>query len=67
MPVLEYNGKKIGESLEISKLLEKEFPEPSVFKTNCQTGRVSQVFLLLQMAGQLLVQDPGDAVCCCML
>lgn len=46
VPVLEYNGKKIGESLEISKLLEKEFPEPTVFKTNCQTGDVCIDFIL---------------------
>ncbi len=38
VPVLEFNGKKIGDSADISKFLEKEFPEPPVYKTTCQTG-----------------------------
>ena len=40
VPVLQYNGKKIGESLDISRFLDQEFPEPSVFKTKCNIGKV---------------------------
>lgn len=42
VPVLEFNGKKLEESFEICKFLEKEFPEPSVFKTSCQTGMLRE-------------------------
>ncbi|KAA6422258.1 MAG: hypothetical protein FRX49_07728 [Trebouxia sp. A1-2] len=46
VPVLEFNGKKIGDSADISKFLETQFPEPPVFKTNCQTGDVGLDFIL---------------------
>jgi len=38
---MEFHGKQMGESLDISKLLEKEFPEPAVFNASCQAGRLS--------------------------
>jgi len=46
VPVMEFKGRRIGESLDISKFLEKEFPEPSVFKTSCQTGMLGAAELL---------------------
>ncbi len=41
VPVMEYHGKQMGESLDICKLLEKEFPEPAVFNKSCQAGKLS--------------------------
>ena len=44
VPVLEFNRKKLGDSLHISKFLDEEFPEPSVFKTSCDTGMLHLLF-----------------------
>ena len=37
--MLEIDGKKIAESLDISKYLEEQFPEPSAFNTKCNIGK----------------------------
>ncbi len=47
---MEYNGKQMGESLDICKLLEKEFPEPAVFNTSCQAGKLSVALARLRHA-----------------
>ncbi len=47
---MEYHGKQMGESLDICKLLEKEFPEPAVFSTSCQAGKLSVGFARLRHA-----------------
>ncbi|DBA98482.1 TPA: hypothetical protein ACH3X3_012478 [Trebouxia sp. C0006] len=46
VPVMNFHGKQMGESLDICKLLEKEFPEPAVFNTSCPAGDVSMDFIL---------------------
>ncbi len=50
VPVMEFHGKQMGESLDICKLLEKEFSEPAVFNTSCQAGRLSVALARLRRA-----------------
>ena len=50
VPVVEIHGKQMGESLDICKLLEKEFPEPAVFNTSCKAGRLSVTLARLRHA-----------------
>ncbi len=50
VPVMDFHGKQMGESLDICKLLEKEFPEPAVFNTSCPAGRLSVALAHLRHA-----------------
>lgn len=66
VPVLEYNGKRLGESLDICKFLDQEFPAPALFKSNCQTGEPTpggsavKIQACFSWAGMLVLSRPAS-------